>query len=138
MGMTQQEQYNSYMKSRIMTASPGELTLLLYDGAIKFCNIAIMGINDGDIEKAHNNIRKVERIITEFDTTLDDRYEVAKDFHNVYRYLKQRLTEANMTKDPEILQEVLKHLRTMRDTWKEVMKATSGQQQQQQSLKLAQ
>ena len=133
--MTQQEQYNQYMKSRIMTASPGELTLLLYDGAIKFCNIAIAGIEENDIEKAHNNIRKVERIITEFDTTLDDRYEVAKDFHNVYRYLKQRLLQANINKDKEILEEVLTHLRGMRDTWKEVMKAGVNQQS---PLKLAQ
>ena len=89
---------------------------------IKFCNIAIMGIEENNIEKAHNNIIKVEKIIAEFQATLDEKYEVSKDFENVYNYLRQRLEEANLKKDKEILEEVLGHLRTMRDTWKEVMR----------------
>lgn len=113
--------YAAYANSKIMTASPAELTLMLYDGAIKFCNIAIVGVEKGDIEKAHNNIMKVDRILNEFQATLDHKYEVAKDFNNVYTYLRKRLVEANVKKDMEILEEVLKHLRTMRDTWKEVM-----------------
>ena len=124
--MVQNRAFAAYNNSKVLTASPAELTLMLYDGAIKFCNIAIVAVENKDIEGAHNNIRKVERIITEFDTTLDDRYEVSKDFHNVYRYLKQRLAEANVKKDKDILEEVLKHLRTMRDTWKEVMQATNN------------
>ena len=114
--------YAAYANSKVMTASPAELTLMLYDGAIKFCNIAIMGVEEKDIEKAHNNIVKVERIIKEFQSCLDHRYPVAQDFDNVYKYLIRRLHEANVRKDAEILEEVLKHLRTMRDTWKEVMK----------------
>ena len=123
--------YAAYANSKIMTASPAELTLMLYDGAIKFCNIAIMGIEEKDIEKAHNNIIKVERIVMEFLNTLDHKYPVAKDFENVYNYLIRRLHEANIKKDAEILQEVLKHLRTMRDTWKEVMRLNTpaGQNQ---------
>ena len=125
--MVQQNRaFAAYNNSKTLTASPAELTLMLYDGAIKFANIAIVGIETNDIEKAHNNIRKTERIIVEFDTTLDDRYEVSKDFHNVYRYLLRRLNEANMKKDKEILEEVLKHLRTMRDTWKEVMQLNAN------------
>lgn len=119
--MVQNQAYAAYNNSKILTASPAELTLMLYDGAIKFANIAIMAIEKHDIEKAHNNIVKTERIILEFQATLDDKYLVAKDFDAVYTYLIQRLREANLKKDPEILEEVLKHLRTMRDTWKEVM-----------------
>ena len=118
--------YAAYQNSKIMTASPAELTLMLYDGAIKFCNIAIVGIEKKDVEKAHNNIIKVERIIIEFQSTLDHKYPVAKDFDQVYTYLIRRLREANIKKDPEILEEVLKHLRTMRDTWKEVMALNQG------------
>ena len=54
--------------------------------------------------------------------TLDHKYAIAEDFDNVYKYLQERLTEANMKKDKEILEEILTHLRTMRDTWKEVMR----------------
>lgn len=114
--------YAAYANSKIMTATPAELTLMLYEGAIKFCNIAIMGIEEKDIEKTHNNIKKVENIITEFQVTLNHKYPVADDFDNVYKYLKDRLLEANVKKDKDILEEVLGHLRTMRDTWKEVMK----------------
>lgn len=114
--------YAQYQNNKIMTASPAELTLMLYEGAIKFCNIAVMGIEQNDIEKAHNNIMKVQRIIKEFEASLDDKYEVSKDFKNVYDYMLVKLHEANMTKDKAVLEEVLTHLRTMRDTWKEVMR----------------
>ncbi len=115
-------QYAQYNTNKIMTASPAELTLMLYEGAIKFCNIAIMAIEQKDIQKANNNIIKVEKIIEEFRSTLDRKYPVAQDFDRVYVYLLQRLLEANIHKDKEILEEVNTHLRSMRDTWKEVMK----------------
>lgn len=114
--------YAAYANNKIMTASPGELTLMLYEGAIKFCNIAITAVEEKDIEKAHKNIIKVENIIQEFQSTLNHKYPIAEDFDNVYSYLMLRLRDANMKKDKEILEEVLEHLRTMRDTWKEVMK----------------
>lgn len=114
--------YAAYANNKVMTASPAELTLMLYDGAIKFCNLAISAIEEKNIEKAHINIVKVEHIIEEFQSTLDHKYPVAKDFDEVYSYLMRRLQEANMKKDREILEEVLNHLRTMRDTWKEVMR----------------
>ncbi len=114
--------YAQYNNSKILTASPAELTLMLYDGAIKFCNIAILGIEQKDIQKAHSNIVRVQRIIEEFRSTLDRKYPVAEDFDRVYVYLLQRLLEANLHKDTEILKEVLTHLRSMRDTWVEVMK----------------
>lgn len=114
--------YAAYANSKIMTASPAELILMLYDGAIKFCNIAIMGIEEKNIQKAHDNIMKVERIIKEFRDSLDHKYPVSKDFDRVYEYLIRRLHEANVKKDAAILEEVLEHLRTMRETWKEVMR----------------
>ena len=114
--------YAAYANNKIMTASPAELTMMLYEGAVKFCNIAIRAVEEKDIEKAHTNIMKVENIITEFQATLDRKYPVSKDFDSVYVYLSQRLMEANFKKDKEILEEVLEHLRTMRDTWKEVMR----------------
>ena len=118
--------YAAYANNKISTASPGERTLMLYEGAIKFCNIAINGVEEKNIEKANTNIIKVEKIISEFQATLNHKYPVAKDFDNVYNYLQQRLVEANITKDKEILEEVLKHLRTMRDTWKEVMRLAAA------------
>ncbi len=118
-----QNGYAQYNNSKVLTASPAELTLMLYEGAIKFCNIAVMAMEKKDVQKAHNNIIRVQRIIEEFRSTLDRKYPVAEDFDRVYVYILKRLLEANIKKDPEILEEILEHLRSMRDTWVEVMKA---------------
>ena len=114
--------YAQYKNSKVLTASPAELTLMLYEGAIKFCNIAIVAVENKEIEKAHINIIKTEKIVDHFRRTLDMKYPVAQDFERVYIYLARRLTQANATKDKEILEEVCGHLRTMRDTWQEVMR----------------
>lgn len=124
--MTNKQGYAAYANNRVLTATPAELTLMLYEGAIKFCNMAIDAVEKQDIVKAHTNIVKVENIISEFQATLDHRYPVAKDFDNIYSYLQQRLVDANIKKDKEILEEILGHLRTMRDTWKEVMRHAGG------------
>ena len=92
----------------------------------KALELACIVVEQKDYAKANTNIQKAERIIGEFQATLNFKYAVAKDFDNVYRYLMERLIQANMKKDTEILEEVLKHLRTMRDTWKEVMHLTKN------------
>ncbi len=118
--------YNQYNNSKILTASPAELVLMLYDGAIKFCNIAIVAIEAKDVPKAHTNIVKAQKIIDHLRMTLNMSYPVAQDFENIYSYLGQRLVEANVSKNPEILKEVCTHLHSVRDTWKEVMKTGQG------------
>ena len=114
--------YAQYKNSRVLTASPAELTLMLYEGAIKFCNIASVAIDNNDIEKAHINIVKTERIIDHLRITLDMKYPVAQDFERIYSYLSKRLVEANVTKDKAILEEVHGHLDSVRGAWKEVMR----------------
>lgn len=111
-----------YQGNRINTASPAELTLMLYDGAIKFCNIAIGALEKDDKQKANTNLIKAQKIIVEFRSTLDFKYPVAKQFDIVYDYIYRRLVEANINKDKEIAEEALKYIREMRDTWKEVMR----------------
>ncbi|MBD5513714.1 MAG: flagellar export chaperone FliS [Lachnospiraceae bacterium] len=120
--MPTQNPYEQYQKNKILTATPAEVTLMLYEGAIKFCNIAIMAIEQNDMEKAHTNIRKTQRIIEEFRNTLDRKYPVAEEFDKIYVYVLRRLFEANIKKDKETLEEVNMHLRSLRDTWKEVMR----------------
>lgn len=115
--------YAQYKNSKVLTAKPAELTLMLYDGAIKFCNMAKDGIDCGDVERCHNNIVKAQRIIDYLRQTLDMKYEVAQDFENIYSYLSRRLIEANIHKDKDVLDEILTHLRSVRDNWKAVMKA---------------
>ena len=114
--------YVQYNNSKVLTASPAELTLMLYEGAIKFCNIAEVAIDEKDVQRAHNNIRKVQNIIGYLQSTLDTKYPVAQDFIHIYEYLDRRLIEANVKKDKKILEEVNMHLHSVRDNWKEVMR----------------
>lgn len=114
----------AYKNNAINTASPGDLTLLLYEGAIKFCNIAIMAIEKKDFDKAHTNIIKAQNIIIEFRSTLNFDYPIAKDFDVAYDCIYERLLQANIKKDVVLLEEALGFIRDMRDTWKEVLKRT--------------
>ena len=118
----EQNKMSEYQRNAILTASPAELTLMLYEGAIKFCNIAKIAIEKGDIQKAHDNIKRAQDIITEFRVTLDRKYPVWEDFERVYDYIYRKLVDANMHKDIDELDEALKYIREMRDTWKEVMR----------------
>ena len=117
-----QNAYAQYNNNKVMTASPAELTLMLYEGAINFCNIAIDAIEHKDIPRAHTNIVKIGKIIDYLRSTLDMKYRVAQDFERMYVYISRRLTEANLKKDKEILEEINEHLHSIRDTWKEVMR----------------
>lgn len=112
----------AYQNNKINTATPAELTLMLYEGAIKFCNIAMVAIEERDISKANTNIIKAEKIISELRATLNFKYAVAHDFKKVYDHIYNRLVAANIHKDKDILEEALEDIRGMRDTWKEVMK----------------
>ena len=123
-----QNMAQQYNRNKILTATPAELTLLLYEGAIKFCNIAQVAIEKNDTEKAHTNIVKAEMIIEELQSTLNRKYPVAEDFKRMYDYIFALLTEANMKKDLELLERALEELRGMRDVWKEVMKRAKGPQ----------
>ena len=116
-----QNMAQQYNRNKILTATPAELTLLLYEGAIKFCNIAQVAIEKNDTEKAHTNIVKAEMIIEELQSTLNRKYPVAEDFDNVYKYIYSLLVDAHMKKDTQVLDQALVELRGMRDTWKEVM-----------------
>lgn len=113
--------YAKIKQNSIMTASPQELTLMLYDGAIKFGNQAVQAIENGEIEKAHNMIIRVQNIIGEFRSTLDMQYEVAQSLDLMYDYIYRRLFDANISKDNTILTEAVDLIRELRNTWKEAM-----------------
>ncbi len=115
----------AYQDNKVLTATPAELTLMLYDGVIKFCNMAVMAIEKNDVSKAHLNIIKAENIILELKATLNFNYPISNELDVLYEYIYKRLTDANLIKDTEILEEVLNLVRELRDTWKEAMKLVS-------------
>lgn len=124
----QRNPYEVYRRNQVETASQAELVLMLYDGAIKFVNIAHEAIEKGEIQKANTNIQKADDIIVELMGSLNHKYPVAEDFDNVYKYIRDRLLWANMRKDNEILDEAKDAINQMRDTWKEVMRVTNNGQ----------
>ena len=111
-----------YQGAAINTATPAELTLMLYNGAIKFCNQAAVGIEENNREKANNNLIKAQNIVWELQGTLDFKYEVAKDFDLIYKRISRNLLVANVKKDIDKLNEALEDIRGIRDVWAQVMK----------------
>lgn len=116
--------YAQYQNSKVLTASPAELTLMLYDGIIKFINIAITGVEEKDYEKVNLNAQKAQRIIDHLNETLNDKYEVAKDFHNIYKCIMDALVQGNLHKDIAEFEQALDYAKSIRDTWKQVMQAS--------------
>jgi flagellar protein FliS len=113
---------NKLKTDAISSATPEELTLMLYDGALKFANIALIGIEKKDYEKVNNSCQRIRAIIRELQTTLDFKYDIANIFNDYYEFILRRLHTANMKKDEELMKEVAFLLRSIRDTWKEAMK----------------
>lgn len=118
----------AYGMNKVTTATPGELTLMLYDGAVKFTNIAVAALEKKDYETTNVNIQKARNIIVELTTTLNHKYAVAEDFKRMYDYIFALLVEANMKKDMDVLVRALDEIRGMRDVWKEVMNKAKGPQ----------
>lgn len=119
--------YNQYKENSINTATPEELTLMLYNGLIKFIMRGIDSVEKNNVQEAHNNITRAQDIIKEFMSTLDLRYEVSKNLYAIYDYLLNRLMDANLKKDKGILEEVLDFAKTLRDTWEQAMKTARHQ-----------
>ena len=125
MGM--QNPYEKYKSNVITTASKEELTLMLYEGAIKFSNQAITALEQKNYEKTSQLIIRVQDIVREFQLTLNHSYEISRQLDVLYTYMFSRLIDANVKKDVEILQEVKGMLSEMRDTWKEASRLARQQ-----------
>lgn len=126
--MTPNNAFNQYKENSVYTASPEELTLMLYNGIIKFVMLAQTAIDEKAVEKVHNNITRAQDIITELQVTLDRNYEISTNLSLLYDYMYRRLIDANVKKDKNILEEVLGLIRDLRDTWAQAIKLARKQQ----------
>lgn len=111
-----------YQQNSVMTATPEELTLMLYNGCVKGIRLAGAAIDENDFEKVNFYICKAQAIIRELRATLDMQYDISKNLYDLYTYFLDRLIEANVKKDKGILEEVEKFVVEIRDTWAEAMK----------------
>ncbi|MBY0158794.1 flagellar export chaperone FliS [Cytobacillus oceanisediminis] len=120
--------YQSYQQNSVNTASPGELTLMLYNGCLKFIHQAKKAIMDKNIEAKNTNIQKAQNIIQELMVTLNMDVEVSQNMMSLYDYMNRRLMEANIKNDTGILDEVGGLVTEFRDTWKEVIQVNRQKQ----------
>ncbi|MEK4698601.1 flagellar export chaperone FliS [Solibacillus sp. FSL R7-0668] len=120
--------YNAYKQNSVTTASPGELTLMLYNGCLKFLNRAKLAMIDKNIEDKNYNIQRAQAIIAELMSTLNMDVDISKQMLPLYEYINYRLTESNINSDVAMIEEVEGLVTEFRDTWKEVLKITRQQQ----------
>lgn len=120
--MNQMNMANVYKNQQIMTASPEELTLMLYNGAIRFTNESIMALDQGDMQKAHTANMRAQDIIREFMATLDMSFELSKNWLPLYDYIEYSLIQGNVHKDKSMLENARGILVEMRDTWAAAVK----------------
>jgi flagellar protein FliS len=113
--------YQAYNNNAVLTANRGELTLMLYNGALKFCKQALETIESNDVVSTHNALIKAQNIIEELQITLDNRYPVSESIDKLYTYILDLLAEANAGKDKDKLNEAIYFITEFRDLWKQVM-----------------
>lgn len=112
---------DNYLEQKVMSAKPEELTLMLYEGAVKFIKQAKIFNDQGNKSKSHELNLRAQAIIEELRATLNLEIEVSKNFESLYVYINERLVEANISKDNKILDEALELIIEFRDTWKKAM-----------------
>lgn len=120
--------YQSYKQNSVNTASPGELTLMLYNGCLKFINQAKKAIEEKNIEGKNTNIQKAQNIIQELMVTLNMDLDISNNMMSLYDFMRRRLIEANVKSDISILMEVEELVTEFRDTWKEVIQLNRQKQ----------
>ncbi|MGX1262856.1 flagellar protein FliS [Rossellomorea marisflavi] len=120
--------YAAYQNNSVNTAAPGELTLMLYNGCLKFLHIAKQAMTDKNIEVKNTNIQKIQAIINELMVTLDTNVNISANLLSLYEYINLRLTEANIKNDLSILEEVEGLVTDFRDTWKQAIQMNRQKQ----------
>ena len=117
-----------YRLAQVETASPAQLLVMLYDGAIRFLSQARDKMAAGDIESRHANLMKVQGIIAELLSSLDMKRggAVAVNLQRVYAYMLRQLVEANLYDRSEPIDNVLVMLRDLRESWVEVAHQNLG------------
>jgi flagellar protein FliS len=125
--MSYQRPWNSYRQISAHTASPGQLVLMLYDGALRFLEKSLVGFEMDDPmefnQTINNNLLRAQSIISELSSTLnlEQGGELARTLRRLYSYMDDRLMESNLAKTPEGIRDTLRRLTILRDAWQEML-----------------
>ena len=111
----------AYTESSVLTAPPEKLVVMLYDGAIRFLNVGAVAMRGGDFVQARERVRRAEAIIDELNYSLDmTQGEIAVRLRSIYIFSKKHLLQANLQRDPEALDTVVKLLGELREAWESI------------------
>ena len=130
--MRQNDPWKSYRQVATQTATPGQLILMLYDGAIRFLERALGGFDLDDPAESNstinNNILRTQEILNELNASLNTEAggELARHLRQVYLYLDWRLTESNVKKDAEGIREAITKLTVLREAWAAMLAGASA------------
>ncbi len=119
--------YQMYKKTQVATASQGDLLLMLFDGAIRFANQGRQCIVEQDMEQANVKLLRAQDILTELMISLDlDQGEIAENLYQLYNFIYELLVEANIKKDVDLIDQAVRFLTELRDTWRQVVAQVDG------------
>ena len=120
--------YQQYKQNVVNTSTPQELTLMLYNGLIKFLKLSVQSIEENNKEKTNNNIGRAQDILEEFMSTLDMNFDISNNLYSLYDFMYWHLVDANIKKDKSMVEEVIGFAEELRDTWTQAMRLAKGQQ----------
>jgi flagellar protein FliS len=114
---------NEYLKAKVMTATPEQLQMLLYDGAVRFCEQGLIALDKNDFEASHNALTRAQKILLELHAGLkkDIAPELCKNLGALYMWCYRRLIDANTQRDRKAVEEALQILKYQRETWAMLM-----------------
>jgi flagellar protein FliS len=129
--------YTQYKQTQAQTSGQGKLIIMLHDGAIRFLQQAIAGIQAKDYQKMSDNFNRVDAILIHLIGSLNiESGEIAVNLNDIYRYCQTQLLVANSTESVALVQEVIEHIRSIRDAWDQVERGKPGDAQSQETPKI--
>lgn len=120
--------YAAYKNNSVNTSTPGELTLMLYNGCLKFIQQAKKALEDGNMQEMNTSAQKAQAIISELMLTLDTSYPVSQNMLVLYEFVNSRLIDGNIKKDSALFDEASAIVLEFRDTWKQVIQINRQKQ----------
>lgn len=126
--MAMNNPYAAYQNNSVTTSTPGELTLMLYNGCLKFIQQGKKALEENNIEEKNTAIQKAQAIVTELMLTLDTSYPVAQNMLVLYEFVNSRLIDGNIKNDPALFDEAAGIITEFRDTWKQVIQVNRQKQ----------
>ncbi|WP_438316124.1 flagellar export chaperone FliS [Sporosarcina sp. FA9] len=126
--MAMNNPYATYQNNTVNTSTPGELTLMLYNGCMKFIEQAKRAMDDNNIEEKNKSVQKAQAIISELMLTLDSSYPISANMLVLYEFANSRLIDGNIKNDSALFEEASDIIKEFRDTWKQVIQINRQKQ----------